>query len=374
MNTKPARTVLGLMSGTSCDGVDAVKVRLELGSGELEWEVLGRASLPYPALLRERLLRSLVPETSDVATLTQLHAELGEVYADLAETLLPFDLAAMSGQTVYHIPRVDTSRNWSTLGTLQLGEPARVAERVQRPVYSGFRQSDMAAGGQGAPLVAFADLNLFYKPGHAVGIHNLGGISNLTVLPADGDPDGVVAFDTGPGNCLLDEAAARYFAQDYDVGGALAAQGKVDEDVLGRLLGHPYFSLPYPKTTGREVFAFAAFRDTLAGLSGHDVLATLTALTAESVARAYRPFAVEKILVAGGGAYNVTLMTALRSRLGVPVDPLNVRGATPRDREALCFAVLGYYAHFGLPNILPNVTGARRAVVAGTRTGGYSGD
>ncbi len=374
MNTKPACTVLGLMSGTSCDGVDAVKVSLELGEGGLEWSVLDRASLPYPAPLREQLLQSLVPETSDVSLLTQLHAELGEVYADLAETLLPFDIASLSGQTVYHIPRVEAARGWHTLGTLQLGEPARVAERVERPVYSGFRQSDMAAGGQGAPLVAFADLKLFHEPGRAVGVHNLGGISNLTYLPASGNPDGVVAFDTGPGNCLLDEAVAHYFAQDYDVGGALAAQGHVSAGVLGKLLEHPYFSLPYPKTTGREVFTLAAFQDLLTDLSGHDVLATLTALTAESVARAYQPFSVEQIFVAGGGAHNATLMAELQKRLHLPVDPLNIRGATPKDREALCFAVLAYYAHVGLPNTLPNATGARRAVVAGTRIGGYGGD
>lgn len=366
------------MSGTSCDGVDAVKVRLELSAAGLEWDVLDRASLPYPTGLRDRLLRSLAPETSDVSTLTQLHAELGDVYADHAETLLPFDVAALSGQTVYHIPRLDAARGWRTLGTLQLGEPARVAERVRRPVYAGFRQSDMAAGGQGAPLVAFADHKLFHEPGRAVGVHNLGGVSNLTYLPADGSADGVAAFDTGPGNCLLDEAATRYFGQDYDAGGRLAAQGHIDEAVLARLLTHPYYALPYPKTTGREVFTLAACRDALADLSGHDALATLTALTAESVARAYLLVgAVARVLVAGGGAHNDTLMAELRARLGargVPVELLNVRGATPRDREALCFAVLGYYAHFGLPNTLPGATGARRAVVAGTRTGGYRAD
>ncbi len=371
----PARTVLGVMSGTSCDGVDAVKVRLQLSAAGLEWDVLDRASAAYPAGLRERLLRSMVPETSDVATLTQLHAELGEVVADHAETLLPFDLAAVSGQTVYHIPRPDASRDWRTLSTLQLGEPARVAERVAAPVYAGFRQSDMAAGGQGAPLVAFGDLKLFYELGRATGVHNLGGISNLTYLPADGDGSGVVAFDTGPGNCLLDEAAAHYFGQPFDAGGHLAAAGRVDEAALATLLEHPYYALPYPKTTGREVFTLAACRDALAGLSGHDALATLTALTAESVARAYLSVGiVERVLVAGGGAYNDTLMTALQLRLGaqgIRTEPLSVRGATPKDREALCFAVLGYYAHFGLTNTLPSATGARRAVVAGTRTGGF---
>ena len=368
----PAKTVLGVMSGTSCDGVDAVKVKLELTPTGLEWEVLDRGSTSYTPGTRERLLRSLDPESSDVSTLTQLHAEVGDLYAYLAQSLLPFDLTVLSGQTVYHIPRPDPARGWQVRATLQLGEPARVAERVRRPVYAGFRQSDMAAGGQGAPLVAFADLKLFYEPGRAVGVHNLGGISNLTYLPPDGDPDGVVAFDTGPGNCLLDEAAAHYFGRDYDAGGRLAARGRVDEAVLARLLTHPYYTLPYPKTTGREVFTLAACRDALTDMTGHDALATLTALTAESVARAYRQFPVlDRVWVAGGGAHNDTLMAQVQVRLGVPVAPLAVQGVTARDREALCFAVLGLYAHFGLPNTLPRVTGARRAVVAGTRTGGW---
>ena len=372
----PSLTVIGLMSGTSCDGVDAVKVRFGGTAGGLEWEVLGRSSVPYDAPLRERLLRTLAPETSDVLTLTQLHAEIGELYADLAETLLPFDLAALSGQTVYHIPRADAAWGPRGAATLQLGEAARVAERVRRPVWSGFRQSDMAAGGQGAPLVAFADLKLFLEPGRALGVHNLGGISNLTYLPEDGLPERVIAFDTGPGNCLLDEAAAHFFGFPYDAGGRLAASGTVAETVLNDLLAHPYYALPYPKTTGRDLFNLVAVRGALTGLSGHDALATLTALTAETVARSYRTLAaegraVQKVLVAGGGAANDTLMQALSARLNVPVEPLNVRGATYRDREALCFALLGFYAHCGLPNTLPSATGARRAVVAGTRTGGF---
>lgn len=371
----PTLTVVGLMSGTSCDGIDAVKARFGGAEEGLEWEVLDRASLPYDAPLRERLLQALNPATSDVLTLTQLHAELGELYADLAETLLPFDLAALSGQTVYHIPHADAARGWRGAATLQLGEAARVAERVRRPVWSGFRQSDMAAGGQGAPLVAFADLKLFLEPGRALGVHNLGGISNLTYLPPDGNPEHVAAFDTGPGNCLLDEAAAHFFSLPYDAGGRLAAQGQVSETALRDLLTHPYYARPYPKTTGRETFNLAAVRGVLMGLSGHDVLATLTALTAETVARSYRVLAaegraVQKVLVAGGGTANDTLMRALGARLNVSVEPLNVRGATYRDREALCFALLGFYAACGLPNTLPSATGARRAVVAGTRTGG----
>lgn len=369
--SRPPLTVLGMMSGTSCDGIDALTAQLELTERGLEWAVLRRASLEYPADLRARLLASLDPATSDVATLTQLHTEVGELYADLAETFASFDLVALSGQTVFHIPRADDARGWHTRSTFQIGEPARVAERVLRPVYSGFRQSDMAAGGQGAPLVSFADLQLFHEPGRATAVHNLGGISNLTYLPADGDPEGVVAFDTGPGNCLLDEAAAYYFGLEYDAQGERAARGRVQDDVLDALLAHPYYALPYPKTTGREVFTLATCRELLDDLSGQDVLATLTALTAETVARAYAPFAdMRRVLVAGGGAFNRTLMGELQARLAVPVEELAERGASAKDREALCFAVLGYYAHLGLPNTLPQVTGARHPVVAGSRTGG----
>lgn len=378
MRPLPPLNVLGLMSGTSCDGVDAVLVRLERVRGGLEWTVLHRLSTPYPESLRERLLEALKPETSDVARLTQLHAEVGEVYAQVAcevKGAHPVDLVALSGQTVYHIPRVDPARGWHTVSTLQLGEAARVAERTGVPVYSDFRQSDMAAGGQGAPMVSFGDLVLFHQPGRARSVHNLGGISNLTYLPADGDPEGVFAFDTGPANCLLDEAAKREFGLEYDQNGRLAVQGRVHEGVLERLMAHPYLELPPPKTTGREVFTLAEFEGALGGLAGHDLLATLTAFTAASVAKAYRDFVLprglDEIILAGGGAHNGTLVGMLKERLEVPVTTFEERGWRSRDREALAFAVMAYFAHFGLPNTLPSATGAKRAVVAGKRTGGF---
>ena len=374
MNLPPLH-VLGLMSGTSCDGVDAVLARLERRDGVLLWEVRARASLEYPPELRGRLERALHPDTSDVVLLTQLHAEVGAVYAGVAGEMMQterVDLVALSGQTVYHIPRVDEARGWRTVSTLQLGEAAFVAERCGVPVVSDFRPSDLAAGGGGAPLVAFGDLQLYARPGAARAVHNLGGISNLTYLPADGDPAKVTAFDTGPANCLLDEAAKRYFGLDFDEGGRLAARGRVNEGVLAQLLGHPYFGLEPPKTTGRELFTLREFEEVLA-LSPEDVLATLTAFTAKSVARAYRDFVLprplDEILVAGGGALNPTLMRGLRERSGVPVKTFEELSWHSKDREALAFAVMGYFASYGLPNTLPHATGARRAVVAGKLSG-----
>lgn len=362
--------VLGLMSGTSADGVDAVLARFAPAGGRLAWEVVARHSQAYAPELRARLLAAMKPETSDVVALTQLHTEVGEVYAGVARAVQaahPVDLVALSGQTVYHIPRVEARRGWRTRSTLQLGEAAFVAEGCGLPVVADFRQSDMAAGGQGAPMVSFGDLQLFAERGRARAVHNLGGISNLTFLPASGDPEEVFAFDTGPASCLIDEAAKRDFGLDFDDEGALAARGEVDEAVLASLLAHPYFEQGLPKTTGREVFTLSEFAVELEGLEGHDLLATLTALTAESVARAYRDFVppVDDILVAGGGAHNRTLMAGLRARLGGSVRSFEEVGWQSRDREALAFAVMAYYAWHGLPNTLPKATGARRAVVAG---------
>lgn len=375
MNALAPLNVLGLMSGTSLDGVDAVLARLEHRGDRLLWQVLGRASAAYPAGLRARLLAALKPESSDVALLTQLHSEVAEVYAELASAFKEADLIALSGQTVYHIPREDPARGWQTKSTLQLGEAAIVGERCGLPVMSDFRQSDMAAGGEGAPLVAFGDRQLFSEPGVARAVHNLGGISNLSYLPADGHPDGVFAFDTGPANCLLDEAAAHYFGHGFDAGGALAAQGGVDEAALRSLLGHPYLKRPPPKTTGREVFTLSALGHVLEGLSGHDALATLTAFTAESVALAYRdivlPNGLDEILVAGGGAYNETLLAMMAARLDVPVRTFEDLGWKSKDREALAFAVMAYYGYYGLPNTLPRATGAKHAVIAGKLTRPY---
>ena len=368
--------VLGMMSGTSMDGIDAVLAGLEGVPGQnFRWDVLARGSAPYPTDLRARLAGALSPETSNVLMLTELHAEVGEAYADLAESITgdhAVDLIAMAGQTVYHIPRVEPEHGWRVKSTLQLGEATRVLERCAIPVVCDFRQSDMAAGGEGAPMVSFGDLAMFHVPGVARAIHNLGGISNLTYLPADGDPAAVVAFDTGPASCIIDEAMERHFRRPFDEGGVVAARGRVDEAVLEQLLQHPYLQLRPPKTTGREVFHYgeSVARTELEALEPQDAVATLTAFTAESIALAYRrdvvPLGLDEVLAAGGGALNPTMMHMIRERLPeVRVRTFEELGWNAKDREAVAFAVMAYQAWHGRTNTLPSATGARHAVSAG---------
>ncbi len=376
-------TVLGAMSGTSLDGVDSVCVRLERRAGRLAWDVLARAAHPYEERLRARLQRALDPSTSDVVLLTELHQEVGVAYAEavtaaqrsLPPGSAPIELAALSGQTVYHIPRPDPQRGWNVISTLQLGEASVVGERCGVATVSDFRQGDLAAGGQGAPLVPFSDLQLYAVPGRRRAVQNIGGIANLTVLPADGDPDAVVAFDTGPGNCIVDEAMRDLFGLPYDEDGAVAAAGRVDEDALERLLAEPYFRLPPPKTTGRELFTWAWARRAgdLGAAEPRDAVATVTALSAEAMARAYvehvLPAGLDEVLVAGGGARNRALVAMLAQRIPAPVrtfEQAGIGGAGgDKDRETLAMAVMGYMAWHGEPNVLPAATGARHPVIAG---------
>ncbi|MDF1521299.1 MAG: anhydro-N-acetylmuramic acid kinase [Trueperaceae bacterium] len=235
----PPMHVLSLMSGTSVDGTDGVLARFEQVGGVLAWDVLDRTTFDFDPELRRRLLRAIEPGGADAVELTQLHAEVGEAYADLCADVAAHhrvELIGLSGQTIYHIPRLEPERGWRAISTLQVGEPSRVLERLRVPVVSDFRQSDLAAGGQGAPMVPFGDLKLFGAPGVARAVQNLGGIGNVTWLPADGDPDRVLAFDTGPANCLIDEAVAATTGAAFDAGGRLAAAGRVDDALLARLL------------------------------------------------------------------------------------------------------------------------------------------
>jgi len=367
-------TVLGLMSGTSLDGIDTVTARLERVGGRLAWEVLDRGSHPYPEELRARLQRALDPRRSDVVLITELHQEVGRAYAEAvaaAAARQPLDLVGLSGQTVYHIPRPDPERGWRVVSTLQLGEAGVVCERCRVVTVSDFRQSDLAAGGQGAPMVPFADLQLLARPGARVGVQNIGGIANLTALPANADPAGVLAFDTGPGNCIIDEAMEALFGRPFDEDGRVAASGRALPEALDRLLEEPYFRLRPPKTTGRELFTWSWARRAgrLEGAAPADVVATLTALTAASIADAYErevlPGGLDEVLVAGGGARNPELMRLLRARLPVPVRTFREAGFEDKDRETLAMAVMAYMAYFGEPNVLPAATGARHPVIAG---------
>jgi len=353
--------VLGVMSGTSADGADLALARLAGRPPQLVWELLARRSVPYPEGLFARVRQAQQDRVLGPRDLARLHHDLGRFYAEAAA---PFrgraELAALAGQTVWHEPPQVT---W------QLGEPSWLAEALGVPVVHDFRPADLAAGGEGAPLVPYPDLLLYGEEGVRRSVHNLGGISNLTYLPGR-DASGVLAFDTGPGNCLIDEAAAR-LGERYDPDGRMASEGRVDEELVEVWFNHAYLRRPPPKSTGREVWRLErlAFADRL---EGADLVATVTAFTVRTVVAAYRDFVLprglDEVWVAGGGVKNRTLMSGLRAGLPVPVRTFDEVGHDPLAREALAFAVLGYLRFLDLPNVLPHTTGARRAARAGRVT------
>jgi anhydro-N-acetylmuramic acid kinase len=383
-----APRVLGLMSGTSADGVDAVLLELSgfpaLGEGGSSvptllgaaprGRVVAHEYTPYPDALRAWVITAMRGDLP-VSSLTQLNAALGRFYADAARDLaLDADLIASHGQTVYHIPRLDEARDWHVRGTLQIGEAAILAAETNKPVMSDFRQADMALGGQGAPLVPFADVVLFARDGARCALHNLGGISNVTYLPGL-DSSRVIAFDTGPANCLIDEAMQR-LGQRFDDGGRIASSGRVEERLLALWAKDSYLELPPPKSTGREYWTLERLPGVFE-LAPKDIVASVTALTALIIADQYQrfvlPLGLDEIIVAGGGAQNNVLMQQLAASLPVPLVKLEDSifgqyGFTSATREAAAFAVLGYYAFQGWPNVLSHTTGATRATIAGKLT------
>ncbi|UXY31152.1 anhydro-N-acetylmuramic acid kinase [Streptomyces sp. HUAS TT20] len=360
--------VIGLMSGTSYDAVDAAAAELRLDGDALVLKPLGMVSEPYDDALRESLAAALPPSAVPLADVCRLDTRIGQAFAATAvradRELCDgrAELVASHGQTVYHW--VDGGR---VHGTLQLGQPAWIAEATGLPVVADFRPRDVAAGGQGAPLVSLVDL-LWLRGRHGTPVAlNIGGIANLTA------PDGT-AFDTGPG-CALTDAAAREFSGGrlaYDADGALAARGRVHGPLLDRLLREPYYTRPAPKTTGKELFHPGYVRAAgLDGLPADDVLATLTQLTARTVADAVRSVGATEVIASGGGTRNPVLMAMLRDRLaGVAVRTSDELGLPSAAKEAYAFAVLGFLTAHGLAGTEPASTGARHPSVLGSVTPG----
>ena len=364
--------IMGIMSGTSADGVDVALVE----ERNERFSLLAHHSRPYPDSVREMIFRAMDEERSSVSLICQLNFILGEEFKEAAleavgKTGIRPDLVASHGQTIYHIPTVDRSRNWIKRSTLQIGESSVLAEYLGVPVISDFRVRDVAAGGEGAPLVPFSDYILFKDYGKSVSIHNIGGISNLTYIPMNAKKEDVIAFDTGPGNVLIDLTVRKHFGLPYDPDGRIARRGRVHTDVVEKLLSHPYFYAPPPKSTGRELFnsKFISWID----LDPEDLVATVTFFTAKTIEVAYRKFVIprglEEILVAGGGAYNSTLIGWIRQLLPeVRIFTFEEKGLNSKAREAMSFAILGYFAYKGIPNNLPQVTGAGHEVVMGKLT------
>jgi anhydro-N-acetylmuramic acid kinase len=352
---------VGLMCGTSLDGIDAVRVALMPRRGGYDVETQAFATHPLDARLRARIQAAFPPAAVDALELSRLHAEVGEAFARaaIAGGARDADFVASHGITLAH--------DGDAHHTLQIGDAFRIREATDRTVVYDFRAADTAAGGQGAPLVPYVDRLLFASPDEARVALNLGGIGNLTVLPAGAGEADLVAFDSGPANLPIDtyvalrsEGRAR-----YDRAGAYAAAGTVDEGLLATLLDDPYFLAAPPKSTGRERFGEAfvgAVRARLDALAFNDAVATLTALTVRTVADAVRRHApaATRLVVGGGGAHNLAMLDGLSALLaGVRVVTTATFGIDPDAKEAIAFAILGREALAGRAAGLPGVTGAR---------------
>lgn len=359
------------MSGTSYDGVDVVAAEFTLDGETLALRPLGHHSLDYDDGLRAQIAALLPPAGTTIEAVCRLDNRLGEVFAEAAAVGVELaggaaDVVVSPGQTVFHW--VEQGR---ACGTLQLGAPARVAERVRVPVLSDLRSADVAAGGQGAPLVPVFDALLLDAAVGPRAALNLGGIANLTVV-APGAP--ILGYDVGPANALLDAAARRLLGRPCDLDGARAAAGRVHPGLLALLLAEPYYAAPPPKSTGKELFHAGYLDDRLAALAEpvapDDVLTTLTELTARTVAAECDRHRVTEVIAAGGGVRNPTLLGRLAA-LGAGRWRLRVTdelGVPAQAKEAYAFALLGWLSWHGLPGAVPSVTGARRAAVLGSWT------
>ena len=377
--------LIGLMSGTSVDGIDAALVEIQGEPPHFRWHLHAFLCCPWPAAWRLALLDACRPDTP-VQQIVALHALAGEGFAEAAQrvvagtpyTLADVDAIASHGQTVWHQAAPFAVAGTVQTGTLQIGEPAILAARTGCCVVSDFRAADMALGGQGAPLVPFADFALFSSPQETRAVQNIGGIANVTYLPKGGALHDVIAFDTGPGNMLMDALIAHYTggAQTCDTNGAFAAQGEICTELLEDTLRTPYFHLPPPRSTGRELFgrdfalSFRRHAERL-HLSPHDTAATATALTAESIARAYRDYlvphgAIDTVIAGGGGVHNAMLMRMLASRLAPARLATHTEFGLPDDaKEAVAFALLAHETLHGRPANVPAATGASGPAILG---------
>ena len=408
--------VAGVMSGTSADGINVALVRFESGAtgaparrrarGEtrvstvrleingfsamtgggarrsINFTLLAHDEYPFPAPVRRTILKLMNADAASVADLARLNFMLGELYAEaVARTArkhrVKLDLVGCHGQTLYHQGTPARFLGRKIAATWQTGEAAVIAARLGVPVVSDFRPADMAVGGKGAPLVPFLDYLLFRDPRIGRIVQNIGGIANLTAIPPDASPKQVVAFDTGPGNMVIDAVTEQLFNRPYDRDGRIAASGQPLENVLAKLMRAPFFRQKPPRTAGREEFGreyAARFLHACGGASPRDIVATATALTARSIADALQRFVMRKhaaykeMIVSGGGAKNPTLMAMLcneLARLEIALRSSDEFGLPSEAKEAVAFAVLAHETWHRRPSNVPSATGAKRAAILG---------
>lgn len=393
---KEVRHVVGMMSGTSVDGVDAALVEISGTDSEPKVKLLAFENKPYPPQVREKIFSLFTPANATVDKVGYMNFLLGEIYAKSALSVIEkagmkpeeIDVIGSHGQTIWHAPIPESPDGIPVAYTVQIGEGSVIAERTGILTVSDFRVADMAAGGQGAPLVPFSEYLLYRREKETILLQNIGGIGNMTVMPAGAKPRDVFAFDTGPGNMIIDAviSAVTGGEKTYDAGGETAAKGKVCNALLDILKEEPYYRQPLPKTTGREHFG-VQYTEKILGwwkenpIPVEDLLATVTDLTAYSIADAYERYVLPKyraseIVVGGGGSYNATLLRFMKERFaphGVAVRTQEDLGLSSDAKEAVAFALMADCCMRGRANTLPSVTGAEHPAVMGKISQPYKG-
>jgi len=384
--------VAGVMSGTSADGIDVAICRVSPAAATPRIKVLGHYATKYPAKVRAAVLAAMDAKNTTTAELARLNWRLGSIYADAVESAAQVigikpQLVACHGQTLYHQGVASNYLGAPIRCTWQTGEASVIAERLRVPVVSDFRPADMAAGGQGAPLVPMFDFCVFRDAKESRLLLNLGGIANLTVLPAGCRAEDAIAFDTGPANMVIDACMQRLFDRRFDRNGAIAARGRVLDKVLTNLLRAKYVSVPPPKSCGREQFGEVFVSNFIAACkreraTNEDILATATAFSAKTVAAALTNFCTPhlarlapnariELIAAGGGVHNATLMRMLADEFApqnIRIRSIEATGLAAAAKEAAAFALLGWLTWHGLPSNLPSATGTRRPVILGKVT------
>ena len=375
MGTRKTKYVIGLMSGTSVDGVDAAFVKI---NPDFSFEEIHSTVYHYPLAFQNRI-KSLFNEKVSLKEICVMNFLVAEHFSNAVEQLLTeadlpssdVDFIGSHGQTIYHYPTKDMNDGIPMNSTLQIGDISVIAKNTEIDTIGNFRTADMAVGGNGAPLVCFADEKIFGKDKTARAIQNLGGIANVTVVSPECQ---TCAFDNGPANVLIDYFTNKYFNKPYDKNGEIASLGKIHNDVIEELMKLEYFEQEPPKTTGRELFSYE-FAQRLEGkykLSPNDMIATMTAFTARAIADSYKKFVLPKtnikeIVLGGGGAYNNTLKRLIAEEFGenIAIKTHEDFGVSNKFKEAIAFAMLAYAYYYDVTNNIPSCTGAARKTILG---------
>lgn len=373
---------VGLMSGTSLDGVDTVLCEISGQDESTKVKQLYFKTYDIPESLRTKIRKCCSRELIPVDLICSLNFELGYLFADAVKSLCKdanvkledLSFIASHGQTIFHIPKAYDDYVPSTL---QIGEAAIIANECKTKVISNFRVMDMAVGGEGAPLVPYSETLLYSEENQAVALQNIGGIGNVTVLPKKGDTKKVIAFDTGPGNMMIDEAVRTFYGKKYDTDGYYARQGNLIPSLAAELKEHPYFNLEIPKTTGREMFGEHFTKSILEkyhSCEPNDLIHTFTWFTAYSIAYHYKKYLIseyglKKCIIGGGGAYNSYLLELIRNEIPeLTVMTQEEHGFSSEAKEALAFVILGNQTYHGSPSNVPSATGAKKSVILGQIT------